>query len=242
MSRRKDRIAMPSLPRLAAMLGLCAGLGLAAAPGAGAAGGRLYPSGPPHGVAYLRFANLTMHQAKVASAAAELTLPTDDPHRAGQYDPVTPGSELAGSVVLDGKSKPIDLKLTPNEFMTIVITAGTDGGPAITPLHETPTDFNAQKSSIVLYNLDQGCKAAKLVAGPQNVAVISGVAPDALGRRLVNPVNVSLAVACGDAAPAVPVKLGQMAAGERYSVFLFNRSGAGRQALAVRDEMAPFRP
>ena len=85
---------MPRLPRsfaaFAAALAVVALPGAAAQPGL-AAEGRLYPSGPPHGVAYLRFANLSPDTVKIVSPAAELSLPADDGHRVGEFDPVTPG-------------------------------------------------------------------------------------------------------------------------------------------------------
>ena len=233
---------MSSLRRLIAALGLCAVAGLAVAIKAEAAEGRLYPSGPPHGVAYLRFANLSPASLKITSLGGALSLPSGDAQRVGEYDPVTPGTELTGTVDIGGKTKPIKLTLTPNEFVTVAITQAEDGGPAIALLREEPTDFNAQKSALALYNLDAGCSEGRLYAVDGLVAVISGVAPGASGRRLVNPVNVALAASCGVQAAGVAVELGAMEAGERYSVFLYAPSGAGRQVLALRDKMAPFRP
>jgi hypothetical protein len=233
---------MPSAPRSLAAVALCTSLCAAGPHGAGAEGGRLYPSGPPHGVAYLRFANLSPAAVKITSAAAAVDLPADDTHRVGQYDPVTPGTDLSGAVELNGKTEPIKMTLTPNEFLTVAVTAGDGGDPKVALMREKPEDFNAQKSSLVLYNLDGKCAEGSLVAGDAHNAVISGVAPDSLGRRLVNPVDVALAVACGDNGPGIAVKLGQMAAGERYSIFLFLGSGAAPQTLALRDEMAPLRP
>jgi alginate O-acetyltransferase complex protein AlgF len=111
----------------------------------------------------------------------------------------------------------------------------------VTLLRETPADFNALKSSIGLFNLDQSCANAQLVAGDQHLAVVTDVAPGAVGRRMVNPVDVGLAVSCGDPAQTVPAKLGGLVAGDRYSVFVIG-GGSGRQVVAKRDEQAPFRP
>ena len=97
------------------------------------------------------------------------------------------------------------------------------------------------KSSLGLFNLDKNCSDAALVAGDQHQSVVSGVAPGAVGRRMVNPVNVELAAACGDPAQAVPAKLGALVAGDRYSIFV-TPSASGRQVVAQRDEQAPFRP
>jgi hypothetical protein len=222
-------------------IGLVAVLALAAAASAAvAAEGRLYPSGPPNGVAYLRFVNLAPQEVSVISPAAKIAIPADVEHRVREFDPVPPNNKLTGTVQLGGDSKPIDLTLKPNEFVTVAISAGTDG-LALTVFREVPSDFNAMKSSLGLFNLDKNCSDAALVAGDQHQSVVSGVAPGAVGRRMVNPVNVELAAACGDPAQAVPAKLGALVAGDRYSIFV-TPSASGRQVVAQRDEQAPFRP
>lgn len=223
---------------LALVLGGLVGFGLSGS--AGAAEGRLYPSGPPNGVAYLRFANLSPSAVTVTSAGGKLDLAASGAARVGEFDPVTPGTELTGTAAIGGKTAPVKVTLKPNEFVTVAITAGQDGAPSIALLREEPTDFNAQKSALALYNLDPQCAGATLTAGDDKTAVITNVTPGADGRRMVNPVNVALAVACGD--NVTKVDLGAMAAGERYSVFLFAPSGGARQTLALADKMAPFRP
>lgn len=227
------------MPRsLARMIGALALMALANA--AVAADGRLYPSGPPNGVAYLRFVNLTSADVTVVSPAAKITIPSDDAHRAGEFDPVTPGVALTGSIQFGEATKPIDVTLQQNEFVTVAIT-GTADALQVTLLRETPTDFNALKTSLALFNLDQGCAKAQLLAGDQHLVVVSNVAPGSIGRRMVNPVDIGLAVSCGDAAQTVPVKLGGLVAGERYSVFVVG-SGSTPQVMGQRDEQAPFRP
>ncbi len=219
---------------------LAGALVLAVASAGLAAEGRLYPSGPPNGVAYLRFVNLTPQQVTVVSPAAKIELAADDAHRVREFDPVTPGVELKGSVELGTASKPIDVTLAPNEFVTVAATGSADG-LTLTVLRDVPSDFNALKSSLALFNLDPACAKAELVAGDNHLSVVADVAPGTLGRRLVNPVDVALAVSCGDPAQASPAKLGALVAGDRYSVFVV-ASGSGRQIVAGRDEQAPFRP
>lgn len=226
--------------RLILALGFCG----IAADMAGAAEGRLYPSGPPNGVAYLRFANLSAGPVKVTSAGGALDLPAADAQRVGEFDPVTPGTELTGTVAIGDKAAPLKLTLTPNEFVTVAITAGAEGPPTVTLLREEPSDFNAQRSALALYNLDKTCAAGQLQAGDEHTVVISDVKPGATGRRLVNPVNVPLSVVCGDqGGKGTPATLGAMAAGDRYSIFIYATSGpGGRQTLAMTDKLAPFRP
>ena len=205
-----------------------------------AADGRLYPSGPPNGVAYLRFVNLTSADVTVTSPAAKIRIPSDDAHRVGEFDPVTPGVALTGSVQLGEATKPIDVTLQQNEFVTVAVTGAADA-LQVTLLRETPADFNALKSSLGLFNLDRGCAKAQLLAGDQHLVVVADVAAGTIGRRMVNPVDIGLAVSCGDPSPTMPVKLGGLVAGERYSVFVVG-SGSAPQVVAQRDEQAPFRP
>ena len=208
---------------------------------AAAAEGRLYPSGPPNGVAYLRFVNLAPQEVTITSPAAKITIPADDAHRIGEFDPVTPGVALTGSAQLGEATKPIDVTLKPNEFVTVAVVADGANNIAVTLFRETPSDFNALKASLGLFNADKDCAQAQLVAGDNHQAIVADVAPGAVGRRQVNPVNAALAVACGDPAQAVPAKLGQLNAGDRYSVFVV-ANGSGRQVVAQRDEQAPLRP
>jgi alginate O-acetyltransferase complex protein AlgF len=228
-----------ALIRPSTTLSLVAALVVAAATAFGA-DGRLYPSGPPNGVAYLRFVNLASVEVTIVSPAAKITIPTDDAHRVGEFDPVTPGVALTGSVQLGEATKPINVTLQQNEFVTVAVTGSADA-LVVSLLRETPSDFNALKSSLGLFNLDQSCANAQLLAGDQHVAVVSDVTPGAVGRRMVNPVDVGLAVSCGDPAQSAPTKLGGLVAGDRYSVFVVG-SGSARQVVATRDEQAPFRP
>jgi alginate O-acetyltransferase complex protein AlgF len=208
---------------------------------ASAAEGRLYPSGPPNGVAYLRFVNLTAKPVTISSPAAKITVAADDAHRVGEFDPVAPGVALTGSAQTGGASKPIDLTLKANEFATVAVSADGADSIKLTVFRDTPSDFNAQKSALALFNADASCAQAQLVAGDNHTAVIPDVAPGATGRRLVNPVAAELAVACGDPAKAAPAKLGQLAAGDRYSIFVAP-GPSGREIVARRDEQAPYRP
>lgn len=218
-----------------------AGIAVSAVNAANAAEGRLYPSGPPNGVAYLRFVNLTPKEVTISSPTAKIKIPADDAHRVGEFDPVAPGVALTGSAQLDGATKPIDVTLKANEFATVVVSAEGPDGIALTVFRDTPSDFNAQKSSLGLFNADKGCAQAQLVAGENHMAVIPDVAPGATGRRMVNPVDAQLAVSCGDPAKATPAKLGQLAAGDRYSIFVA-AGPSGREVVAQRDEQAPYRP
>ena len=222
---------------LAALAAICCAQGGTAL----AADGRLYPSGPPNGVAYLRFVNLAPREVTIISPAAKIAIPADAAHRVGAFDPVTPGVSLTGTARLGQATKPIEVKLAANEFATVAVVSDGADAIAVTVFRETPSDFNALKSSLGLFNADKSCAAARLVAGDKHQQVIGDVAPGAVGRRQVNPVNTALAVACGDPAQALPATLGQLNAGDRYSVFVA-AGASGPEIVAQRDEQAPLRP
>jgi hypothetical protein len=224
-------------------LRLAGGLALAAcaANAATAADGRLYPSGPPGGVAYLRFVNLAPHEVTITSPAAKIAIPADAAHRIGQFDPVPPNTALTGSAQFGESTKPINVTLAPNEFATVAVVGDGPDGIAVSVFRETPSDFNALKASLGLFNADKACAKAELVAGDAHQSVIPDVAPGAVARRLVNPVNAELGAACGDPAQAAAAKLGQLNAGDRYSIFVV-AGKAGHEVIAGRDEQAPLRP
>ena len=231
---------MSTASRQISRLIIAAGLSVAAA-GTGLAEDRLYPTGPPNGVAYLRFANLTGEPITISSGTAKISVPADDEQRVRRYDPVTPGTELTATVQDGGAGKPVRIKLEQNELATIAVTAAPGGGVATTTFREIPSDFNASKASLVLYNADESCKDGRLLAGDKDTVVISGVEPGKEGRRMVNPVNVALRLSCGENAK-VGAQLGSLAAGERYSVFAFAEPGKPHRALALRDEMGTLNP
>ena len=206
-----------------------------------AADGRLYPSGPPNGVAYLRFVNLAPREVTIISPAAKIAIAAEAGKRVGEFDPVPPKTALTGTAQLGDKTQPINVTLAANEFATVAVVGDGVGGIAVEVFRETPSDFNAQKSSLGLFNADKACAKAQLVAGDNHQAVITDVAPGAVARRLVNPVAAELGVACADPAQAAAAKLGQLNAGDRYSIFVI-ASGAAREIVAQRDEQAPLRP
>ena len=230
------RRRMRSLVRLALVAALIVPAGRA-----NAAAGRLYPSGPPNVVAYLRFVNLTPREVTITSPAAKIAIPADAAKRVGVFDPVPPNTALTGTAELGGKTQPINVTLAPNEFATVAVVSDGADGIAVDVFRETPSDFNALKSSLGLFNADKACAKAQLVAGDNHQSVIPDVAPGAVARRLVNPVNAELGVACGEPAQALPAKLGQLNAGDRYSIFVL-AGGACNEVVAQRDEQAPLRP
>jgi len=204
---------------------------------------QLYPTGPKNGAAYIRFVNTAGGPLSITSRLARIDLPAGDSRRATEFRAVVPGDDLAASLQVGGRTKMVDLVLARNELVTVVIGGVASGGPEAVIFRETPTDFNALKVSIALYNADKHCPNGQLVARKQNTLVISGIRPGALGRRSINPVNVGISGNCGDTpGTQLPVNLGELEAGERYSVFIFDDANGVRQALGIHDEIGSSGP
>ena len=55
---------------------------------------------------------------------------------------------------------------------------------------------------------------------------------NALTRRMINPVKISVQLLCGDQATGAPLELGELIAGERYSVFAVPTASTTRLFIA----------
>lgn len=203
---------------------------------------QLYPTGPQKGAAYIRFVNTASEPLSITSRLARIDLSATGSLRATEYRAVVPGDDLAASLQVGGRTKTVDLVPVRNELVTIAI-GSSSGGPKAVIFREIPTDFNALKASIALYNADNHCADGQLVAGKNNTLVISGIRPGAFGRRSINPVNLEISGNCGDTpGTQLPANLGGLEAGERYSVFIFQDENGIRRILGVHDEIGSFGP
>ena len=216
---------------------------LAGTSAARAAEPQLYPTGPKNGAAYIRFVNTAGEPLSITSRLARIDLPASGSRRATEFRAVVPEDNLAASSQEGGRTKMINLMLARNELVTVAIGGSASGGPEAVVFRETPTDFNALKVSIALFNADSHCANGQLAAGKQNTPIISGVRPGALGRRSINPINVAISGNCGDTSETqLPVNLGELEAGERYSVFIFDDGNGVPQFLGIHDEIGSSGP
>ena len=228
MSRKKE----PDISARATigLLAGCAALLLGSVPAGAADPPRLYDSGPARGAGFIRIANVSNGVVSITPAGrARIDLSAEDALRVTRFEAITPG-KIAASIRVGNQTRKLN----------VAIGVAANGSIATTVFRETPKDFNALRSSLALFGVDKTCANARLVAD-KNTVVIAGVAPGSLGRKAVNPVKVALAVFCAKETRGLPAELGQLEAGERYSVLIFAAQGAGRRVLALRDEMAVTR-
>jgi alginate O-acetyltransferase complex protein AlgF len=228
-----------SLPSVAALFVGCA---LVTACLVEAGQPQLYPTGPKGGAAFVRFVNTASRDISITSGLARIDLPASGARRATEFRAVVPGTTLSAALQATGLTRPITLVLARNEVATVAI-GDAPNGPTPIVFREIPNDFNALKVSIALYNADEQCRNAQLLAGVKKIQVVSGIRPAAFGRRTMNPVNVEIFGNCGGETDPLPVHLGNLEAGERYSVVLFAPANSGAfHLLALHDEIEPSHP
>jgi len=212
------------------LAGICAGSALVHAEP------QLYETGPSEESSYVRFVNATEQDVAVissqGSAKVELTAKTEG--RSSRFFPVKSGSKLSATIQSNNRKIPVEVVGSPWEYITIAIVPSGHGRVKTMLVRETPSDFNAMRSSLALFNLDAKCGAAVMQGGAKNVTILDKVQPFSVQRRLVNPVKLNATVACTGRSGGVAVDLTQLQAGERYSVFLLTLKNT-RQAFFVRD-------
>lgn len=193
----------------------------------------LYETGPSQDSSFVRFINLSEEKANVLNGSAKVSLNNQGDGRASKFFPVKAGTKLAAQVQAANAKLQVELIAKPGEFLTVALTAkGNTLESQI--LRENPSDFNAMRSSIALHNTDSSCSSASLGGGAKNATIFENVKTGALERRLVNPVKLSAQVSCDGQAVGKVLDLGQLQAGERYSIFI-QKTKAGRQAFFIKD-------
>lgn len=196
----------------------------------------LYPTGPSEDSAFLRFFNAGQGTLELAAAGSGTRLSVDDQQRVSDFLTVPAGKAVKGSLSLGDASQALDIQVEPGEFATVVGLPEADG-LQLRVVREQPDDFNALKASLAFYSLDASCTEAGLQAAGRNLDIFKNVADGSLQRRSINPVKLSVQLTCAGAAQGEPLELGELQAGERYTVFLIP-SAHGSQLIGVTDKLA----
>lgn len=195
----------------------------------------LYPTGPSEDSAFLRFFNAGEAPLEL-SAANGASLRLEGQQRASDFLTVPAGKPIQGSLKQGEAQQTLDVSVAPGEFATVVGLANDDGLRLVT-LREQPDDFNALKASLAFYSLDASCANAGLQAAGRNVDIFKDVAEGSLQRRSINPLKLSVQLRCAGAAVGAPLDLGQLEAGQRYTLFLVP-SAQGPQLFQALDNLA----
>lgn len=193
----------------------------------------LYETGPSQDSSFVRFVNVGEEKLTVVNGAAKLNLGNTTEARVSRYFPVKAGSKLAATVQAGQGKIQVELAAKPGEFLTVAV--GAKGNSVESQiLRESPSDFNAMRSSLALFNTEGSCALASLTGGAKNAAIFDSVKPGAIERRLLNPVKLSAQLSCDGQALTKNLDFGQLQAGERYSIFVIKTKSA-RQSFFVKD-------
>ncbi|MFZ6757825.1 cell division protein FtsQ [Undibacterium sp. Ji50W] len=193
----------------------------------------LYETGPAQDSSFVRFLNASEDKASVVNGAAKVALAAHGDGRVSRFYPVKAGAKLAANVQVGAAKTAVEVVAKPGEFVTIaIVNKGT--GIETVIIKESPTDFNASRSSLALLNLDTSCAVAGLNVAVKNTPILDAVKPATVQRRLVNPISLKAQAMCDAKAEGKTVDLGQLQAGERYSVVVMPGK-KGRQTFFVRD-------
>ncbi|WP_312933596.1 alginate O-acetyltransferase AlgF [Pseudomonas sp.] len=211
--------------------GLAALMGMAAVH---AADIPLYPTGPSEDAAFLRFFNAGPGElALTASNGAGLRLPAGS---ASAFLTVPAGKRVEGKLALADQQQPLDVNVAAGEFATVVSVPEATGLRLLT-VREQPDDFNALKASLALYSLDETCKQSGLSSANGKAQIFTDVPAGTAQRRSINPVKLSVQLTCAGKRSGDPLDLGQLEAGQRYSLLLVPNAQGSRLSL-VHDTLA----
>ena len=197
----------------------------------------LYPTGPSEDSAFLRFVSAAPGTLELVAAGSGASLALEGDSAASDFLVVPAGKPVQGTLTRGEKQQALDVTVEPGEFVTVVGLAGQGETMDVRVVREQADDFSALKASLAFYNLDGSCKNATLNAAGRNVSIFKAVALDGFQRRLINPLILSVQLLCGGQPVGEPLALGQLEAGERYSVMLAP-SANGSRLFQARDTVA----
>lgn len=193
----------------------------------------LYPTGPSEDSAFLRFFNAGEGDLELTAAGSDTRLSVDDQARVSDFLTVPAGKPVKGSLAQRGKQQALDVSVEPGEFATVVGIPDAALGLRLAVVREQPDDFNALKASLAFYSLDPSCADAGLQVAGRAVDIFKDVADGSLQRRSINPLKLSVQLRCGGASMGEPLDLGELAAGQRYTLFLTPSAQGPRLTMAT---------
>jgi hypothetical protein len=197
----------------------------------------LYPTGPDKDSAFLRFINAADRPLQLLAEGSRASLSLEGPNAVSDYLPVPANQPIKGTLAGNGKSQPLDIQVAAGEFASVIALPDSAQGIRQVVIHEQPDDFNSLRASLAFISADPGCTQAGLRAAGLNAELFKDVASGSVQRRAINPVSLSVQLICAQTDVGAPLDLGQLKAGERYSVVLLPGVN-GPYLLLVTDVLA----
>lgn len=191
----------------------------------------LYPTGPSADSSFVRFINGTDASLELTAAGSKAKVQLDAKTPNTAFYPVRAKSDIKGQFTQVQNKSDISTSVKAGEFVSVI--ALVDGAKLKhLTIGEEPEDFNALKVSLAFYNVSTTCANAGLQVVGRDVMLFEKLGVNALTRRLINPVKISVQLRCDGKPTGVPLDLGELIAGERYSVFAVPAASTTRIFIA----------
>ncbi|KPU61159.1 alginate O-acetyl transferase AlgF family protein [Pseudomonas fluorescens] len=197
----------------------------------------LYPTGPDQDSAFLRFINAADRPLQLLADGSRASLKLEGPNAVSDYLPVPANQPIKGTLERNGKSQPLDIQVAAGEFASVIALPDSAQGIRQVVIREQPDDFNSLRASLAFISADPACTQAGLRAAGKNAELFKEVADGSVQRRAINPVSLSVQLVCAQTNVGAPLDLGQLKAGERYSVVLLPGAN-GPYLLLATDVLA----
>lgn len=197
----------------------------------------LYPTGPDQDSAFLRFINAADSPLQLLAEGSRASLKLEGTHAVSDYLPVPANQPIKGTLERNGKSQPLDIQVAAGEFASVIALPDSAQGIRQVVIREQPDDFNSLRASLAFISADPACTQAGLRAAGKNADLFKEVANGSVQRRAINPVSLSVQLVCAQTNVGAPLDLGQLKAGERYSVVLLPGAN-GPYLLLATDVLA----
>ena len=197
----------------------------------------LYPTGPDQDSAFLRFINAADRPLQLLAEGSRASLKLEGPNAVSDYLPVPANQPIKGTLERNGKSQPLDIQVAAGEFASVIALPDSAQGIRQVVIREQPDDFNSLRASLAFISADPACSQAGLRAAGKNAELFKEVADGSVQRRAINPVSLSVQLVCAQTNVGAPLDLGQLKAGERYSVVLLPGAN-GPYLLLATDVLA----
>ncbi|MFP3515106.1 cell division protein FtsQ [Pseudomonas sp. SIMBA_077] len=198
----------------------------------------LYSTGPDADSVFIRFVNASPAPLEVVAQPGQKPLRLDTTQPVSLLYPVDPDKLIKGTLISGDQKLPVRLRIKPGEFVTVfALTDGT--GMKQAEVREQPgdDDFNGLKASLAFFNVDKSCTDASLRRAGRNADLFKAVAVGSVQRRPINPIKLSVQLVCANANVGPALDLGELKAGERYSVMLVP-SAKGPQLIKATDTLS----
>ena len=194
----------------------------------------LYDTGPGQDSSFIRFVNGADAQIVISNnkTKGKLTLSTQGASRVSSFLPIRPGVQMPASISVGNQKFDIQVVAKPGEFITVATVPDGAGRWKSLELRETPASFSSTRPSLAALNLNDACGSMQIDSAGKNDGILKNATTKAIQRRLVSAVNAQVQLSCAGKPVGIPLDMGLLEAGERYSVFMLP---AQLGALSVRD-------